>query len=277
MRKKILLLGSTGSIGRSSLNIIRNYKSKLEIVALSTNKNIRLIIKQSIEFKVKNLIINDFESYKKVLQYGLNKKIRIFNNISDFLKNNKKKLISFLCILILVPFSYFSYQIYNEKNKEKISSKYNQAIINFENSNKLELKSIMQEIIISKDSTYSPLALYFLIDNNIEVSNEDINKYFDIIINEINLDNEIKNLNIYKKGLFNSSFASENELLSILKPVISSDSLWKPHALILLGEYFLDKNQNQKAKEFFNQILNIDNANEILKIEAKQRLISIGG
>ena len=91
MRKKILLLGSTGSIGRSSLNIIRNYKSKLEIVALSTNKNIRLIIKQSIEFKVKNLIINDFESYKKVLQYGLNKNIRIFNNISDFLKNNKKK------------------------------------------------------------------------------------------------------------------------------------------------------------------------------------------
>ena len=195
----------------------------------------------------------------------------------NFLKNNKKKLISFLCILILLPFSYFSYQIYKEKNKEKISSKYNQATINFENSNKLELKSIMQEIIISKDSTYSPLALYFLIDNNIEVSNEDINKYFDIIINEINLDNEIKNLNIYKKGLFNSSFASENELLSILKPVISSDSLWRPHALILLGEYFLDKNQNQKAKEFFNQILNIDNANEILKIEAKQRLISIGG
>ena len=213
----------------------------------------------------------------------MEEEISIINNetrkerIINFLKNNKKKLISFLCILILVPFSYFSYQIYNEKNKEKISSKYNQAIINFENSNKLELKSIMQEIIISKDSTYSPLALYFLIDNNIEVSNEDINKYFDIIINEINLDNEIKNLNIYKKGLFNSSFASENELLSILKPVISSDSLWKPHALILLGEYFLDKNQNQKAKEFFNQILNIDNANEILKIEAKQRLISIGG
>jgi len=91
MKKKILLLGSTGSIGRSSLNIIRNYKSKLEIVALSTNKNIRLIIKQSKEFKVKNLIINDFDSYKKILNYSLNKKIRIFNNISDFLKMNKKK------------------------------------------------------------------------------------------------------------------------------------------------------------------------------------------
>jgi len=91
MKKKILLLGSTGSIGKSSLNIIRNYKSKLEIVALSTNKNIRLIIKQSKEFGVKNLIINDFQSYKKILNYGLNKKIRIFNNISDFLKLNKIK------------------------------------------------------------------------------------------------------------------------------------------------------------------------------------------
>ncbi len=91
MKKKILLLGSTGSIGKSSLNIIRNYKSKLEIVALSTNKNIRLILKQSKEFGVKNLIINDFESYKKILNYGLNKKIKIFNNISDFLKINKNK------------------------------------------------------------------------------------------------------------------------------------------------------------------------------------------
>ena len=91
MKKKILLLGSTGSIGKSSLKIIRNYKSKLEIVALSTNKNLRLIIKQSKEFKVKNLIINDFESYKKILSYGLNKKILIFNNISDFLKISKMK------------------------------------------------------------------------------------------------------------------------------------------------------------------------------------------
>ena len=91
MKKKILLLGSTGSIGKSSLNIIRNYQSKLEIVALSTNKNVRLIIKQSKEFGVKNLIINDFQSYKKILNYGLNNKIRIFNNISDFLKINKIK------------------------------------------------------------------------------------------------------------------------------------------------------------------------------------------
>ena len=89
MKKKILILGSTGSIGKSTLNIIRNYKSKLEVVALSTNKNIRLILKQSKEFNVKNIIINDDQSYKKILNFSFNKKIKIFKNISDFLKINK--------------------------------------------------------------------------------------------------------------------------------------------------------------------------------------------
>jgi len=89
MKKKILILGSTGSIGKSTLNIVRNYKSKLEVVALSTNKNIRLILKQSKEFNVKNIIINDDQSYKKILNFSFNKKIKIFKNISDFLKINK--------------------------------------------------------------------------------------------------------------------------------------------------------------------------------------------
>ena len=212
----------------------------------------------------------------------MDEEISIINNetkkekVLNFFKNNKKKLFLLLIILILIPFSIFSYQIIKDKNKDKLSSKFNLAVSSYENGNKSEIKSIMKEIINNKDKTYSPLALYFLIDNDIQLTNEEVNNYFDIIINEINLDKEIKNLNIYKKGLFNSSFVSENELLLILKPVINSDSLWKPHALILLGEYFLDKNQNQKAKEFFNQILNIENTNEQLKIEAKKRLINLG-
>ena len=212
----------------------------------------------------------------------MDEEISIINNETrkekflNFFKNNKKKLFLLLIILILIPFSIFSYQIIKDKNKDKLSSKFNLAVSSYENGNNSEIKTIMKDIIYNKDKTYSPLALYFLLDNDIQLTNEEVNNYFDIIINEINLDKEIKNLNIYKKGLFNSSFVSENELLLILKPVINSDSLWKPHALILLGEYFLDKNQNQKAKEFFNQILNIENTNEQLKIEAKKRLINIG-
>ena len=140
----------------------------------------------------------------------MNEEISIIDNetkkekIIKFFKKNKKKLIILLVILILIPFIFFSYQIYLDKKKEKISSKYNLAITKFENGNDLEVKKIMVEIINNKDKTYSPLALYFIIDNNIQVTNEEVNRYFDIIINDSNLDNEIKNLNIYKKAVFNS-------------------------------------------------------------------------
>ena len=78
----------------------------------------------------------------------------------------------------------------------------------------------MKEIIEKKDNTYSPLALYFLVDNKLIQSTDEINDLFDILINETNLDNEIKNLIIYKKALYNADTIEENELLNILKPII---------------------------------------------------------
>ena len=87
-----------------------------------------------------------------------------------------------------------------------------------------------------------------------------------------NSDNEIKNLIIYKKALFNSDFVSENELLKILNPVINSESIWKSHALYLLAEFFYSKDEKQKAKEFFNQIIILPNANSTIKTESQKRL-----
>ena len=92
------------------------------------------------------------------------------------------------------------------------------------------------------------------------------------MIEEVNLDKEIKNLIIYKKGLFNSEFESENNLIKILNPIINSDSLWKSHALYLMAEYFFDKNQKQKAKEFYNQVLNYKKSNENILLETQKRL-----
>ena len=106
-----------------------------------------------------------------------------------------------------------------------------------------------------------------MIDNQNE-----INSLFDELINETNLDEEIKNLIIYKKALFNSDFSSENDLLQILNPIINSESIWKSHSLYLIAEFFYSKNQNQNAKEFFNQILLLPNANNNIKVEAKKRL-----
>ena len=192
--------------------------------------------------------------------------------IINFFINNKKKLISIVVIIILLPIIFFSYQMYKKGHKEWLSEKYNSAVIDYQNGDKSGIAEIMKEIINDKDPTYSPLALYFLIDNNIVKENNKINEFFDVIINETSLDNEIKNLVIYKKGLFNSDFESENNLIQILNPVINSDSVWKSHALYLLAEYFYYKNQKQKSKEFFNQILILENSNPTIKIESEKRL-----
>jgi len=60
--------------------------------------------------------------------------------------------------------------------------------------------------------------------------------------------------------------------LNILNPVIKSESVWKSHALYLMAEYFYSKNEMQKSKEFFNQIVNLENANNEIKLESQKRL-----
>ena len=130
----------------------------------------------------------------------------------------------------------------------------------------------MKEIIDTKDPTYSPLALYFLLDNNLLNNKTEVNKYFDILINDVDLDKEIKNLIIYKKGLYNSETASEEEMLNIFKPLINKDNLWRSHALYIIAEYFFSKNEMQKSKEFFEKILELKNSNPQIKLETQKRL-----
>ena len=127
-------------------------------------------------------------------------------------------------------------------------------------------------MIFKNDSTYSPLSLYFIIDNKLITEKKKINSLFDNIINKTSLDKEIQNLIIYKKALYNADSSDENELLKILNPIINSDSIWKSQALYLMAEYFYSKDEKQKSKEFFEQILLQKNANQELITEAQKRL-----
>ena len=192
--------------------------------------------------------------------------------IKNFFINNKKKIILFISFIIVIIFGYFAYGDFEDKKRIKIAEKYNSLTINYISGNKANIKNELIKIINKKDTAYSPLALYFIIDNNIKANNEEINKYFDILINEVKLDKEIKNLIIFKKGLFNSDFETENNLISILNPLINSKSIWKSHALYLMAEYFYSKDQKQKAKEFYNQIINLEKGNINIKLKAQQRL-----
>jgi len=195
-----------------------------------------------------------------------------YEKIKNFFINNKKKLISIFVVLILILFSFYSYQIYKDGHREWLANKYNNAVIEYENGDKSKIISSMKEIIEDKNNTYSPLGLYFLIDNNLIDNKDEVNNLFDILINETNLESEIKNLMIYKKGLYNSNFVSENELIKILSPIINSESIWRSHALYLMAEYFYSKNEKQKSKEFFNQILALADSNPDIKLQSQKRL-----
>ena len=192
--------------------------------------------------------------------------------IMNFFINNKKNLIIGFSIIIIILIGYLSIKEIKEQKKIKIANQYNIITINFKTEDKQTTLDQLTKMIQENDTTYSPLALYFLIDNNLLDNKNEINTLFDELINKTSLDEEIKNLIIYKKALFNSDFSTENDLLKILNPIINSESTWKSHSLYLIAEYFYANGQMQKAKEFFNQILVLSNANNDNKKESQKRL-----
>ena len=192
--------------------------------------------------------------------------------VKNFFINNKKSLIAVFSITLVVIIGYLSMKEIKERDKIKLANQFNITTINYKTEDKKTTIDQLIKLINENDATYSPLALYFLIDNNLVDNKNEINSLFDELINKTNLDEEIKNLIIYKKALFNSNHSSENDLLQILNPIINSESIWKSHSLYLIAEYFYSKNQKQKAKEFFNQILLIPNANKDIIVETQKRL-----
>ena len=80
MKKKIAILGSTGSIGKSTISILRKNKKDFDIVLLTTNNNYKEILRQVREFKVHNIIVNNSKHFLNLKKKLKNKKINIFNN-----------------------------------------------------------------------------------------------------------------------------------------------------------------------------------------------------
>ena len=78
MKKKIVILGSTGSIGKTLFNILKKDKKSFDIILLTTHKNYRELYKQAKIFNVKNLVVTDNESFNFFKKKNLKKKIKIF-------------------------------------------------------------------------------------------------------------------------------------------------------------------------------------------------------
>ena len=119
------------------------------------------------------------------------------------------------------------------------------------------------------------LSLFLILNENLISEKEEISNLFDHVLANNKFEKEIGNLIIFKKALYKSNYIDEEELMLDLKPLIETESLWKAHALLLLGDYFFVKNQNIKAKEFYSQILSIKNLHEDLYEKARLQLTFI--
>ncbi len=99
MKKKIAILGSTGSIGKTTFNIIKNNQNDFEIVLLTTNKNINRILYQVKLLKVKNILISSEPHYLKLKKRLKNSKIKVHNNLDNLQKIFKKKIDYTMCAI----------------------------------------------------------------------------------------------------------------------------------------------------------------------------------
>lgn len=191
--------------------------------------------------------------------------------IKNFFKKNFKKLLFIISIFLLILLSFFIYESLKKNKRYTLAKKYNDIIINNKNYTNPYIIENLKFIIDKKDKVYSPLALYYLLDNNYINSQNDINLLFDKIIS-IKQSNEKKHLIIFKKALFNLDNFTENQMLETLNPVINSDSVWKAHGLLLMAEFYLDKKEFIKSKEFFTKVSEIENLNQNIKQDVQKKL-----
>ena len=135
--------------------------------------------------------------------------------VRNFFVKNKNKIILLIIAISVVLIGTYSFDKYKTNKKIEISDKFNSTTLTYsENTKERTIKNLV-EIINVQDPTYSPLSLYFIIDNKLISNKEEINNFFNILIEKTSLDEEIKNLIIYKKALYNADQANEGDLLKI--------------------------------------------------------------
>lgn len=191
--------------------------------------------------------------------------------IKNFFKNNSKNIAISVIFIIAIVISFFAYDEIKKRKKEKIATDYNRIIFNTDKYNQNDIKNEMIKIINEKVDTYSTLALYHLIDNNLIDDQNTISDLFDKVIS-INKDDELKNLIVFKKALYFSDKYTESKMLEILNPLLNSESIWKQHAFLLMGDYYFHKKQYTKSKEFFEKITQLSDVNPKIKLDVERRL-----
>ena len=204
-------------------------------------------------------------------QYDVTKK----SKLKKFYEKNKIFIFSFIFLFVFAFGSFGFYLENKEKKKILLSENYLQAKIYLEDGNKNKAISLLKEVIFANDPTYSTLCLFLVMNQNLITDYRELSALFDHLLANNKFSKEERNLLIYKKALLNSNFVNESEMLKSIKPLLSTETFWKPHALLLLGDYFVSKGEYIKAREFYQKIFTINNLHMDLYDHARFQLAII--
>ena len=204
-------------------------------------------------------------------QYDVTKKSK-FRKLYDA---NKLLIFSTLFVFMIALISFGFYTTSIEKQQTLLADNYMEAKFYLKKDEKDKARKILKEIILANNRTYSTLSLFLILDENLVVDEKEISNLFNHLLANNKFEQEVENLIIFKKALFISNFANELEMVENVKPLINTNTLWKPHALLLLGDYFASKKQYLKAKEFYVQVLSLKDLNMELYEQAKSQLLLI--
>ena len=201
--------------------------------------------------------------------------ITLKSKIINFYKNNKIIIFTFIIILLILVISTVYLAESNKSKRIALADNYIEAKIYLANNDKEKAKSILEKIIFSNDSTYSTLSLFLYLNENLTTDQEKLVGLFNQVLENNKFEKEVKDLVIFKKALIQANFVNESKLLETVNPIIKEETIWKPHALLLVGDYYASNKEYLKAKEFYKQVLSIKNLHKNLYLHAQSQLLSI--
>ena len=181
--------------------------------------------------------------------------INFQDKIKFFFKKNFKSVIILLILSLIILFSYFFYIELQKKKEIQTSEDYTQATLLFKEKKNDDARQLLEKIILTKHKFYSPLALYFIIDNNLEKDSLKIINFYDEILSIGSINKENLNLIKIKKAIYLLNLGKEDLIIKTINPIINSESVWRHMAIKLISDYFLSTGQKSKAKEYI-QLLN---------------------
>jgi len=196
------------------------------------------------------------------------------DRLKSFFKKNKFILFFIIAIILLSVTIYVSRKIYLEQQSKK-------ALQSFLNINYLidqkklqNAKDELWKLTNSSINIYKNLAFSKLLE--LEGNNLDIQKKIFEKIESSNLNRDDKTLFQIKRAILFFDNLDEKELLRILDIQKFKYSPWETLALDVIGDFYQSKNQNQKAKEFYNKIINLKNLPDIFKQDIQRKINRLG-